>query len=99
MTKENESDFEDLIPAEPIDALTKPLARFLRVQTAGGLAGIGFTMSLYVTELALEGNLLNVAKVGVLIGSVVSAAIGMTLIAMTPNTESASDGESGEAAN
>jgi NhaA family Na+:H+ antiporter len=48
---------------------------------AGALAGIGFTMSLFIAGLALEGPLLDAAKIGTLAGSVVSAALGMGLLA------------------
>ena len=48
---------------------------------AGALAGIGFTMALFIAGLALEGPLLDAAKVGTLGGSVVSAALGMALLA------------------
>jgi NhaA family Na+:H+ antiporter len=48
---------------------------------AGSLAGIGFTMALFIAGLALEGELLDAAKIGTLGGSVVSAALGMTLLA------------------
>lgn len=56
---------------------------------AGGgfLAGIGFTMALFITGLALEDELMRSAKVGVLAGSVVSAVIGMTLLATAPKAE------------
>lgn len=56
---------------------------------AGGgfLAGIGFTMALFITGLALEDELMRSAKVGVLAGSVVSAVIGMTLLATAPKPE------------
>jgi NhaA family Na+:H+ antiporter len=47
----------------------------------GLLAGIGFTMSLFIAGLALEGQLLDAAKIGTLSGSVVSAALGMGLLA------------------
>jgi NhaA family Na+:H+ antiporter len=52
-----------------------------RVLTAGAcLAGIGFTMSLFIAGLALEGPALEAAKMGVLGGSVISGVIGMTLL-------------------
>ena len=46
----------------------------------GVLAGIGFTMSLFIAGLALEGPLLESAKVGVLTGSFGCAAAGMLLL-------------------
>jgi len=47
---------------------------------AGCLAGVGFTMSLFIAGLALEGNLLTAGKVGTLLGSTVSAALGLGLL-------------------
>ncbi len=49
--------------------------------TGGGmLAGIGFTMALFIAGLALEGDALDSAKIGILGASAVAAAIGMTLL-------------------
>jgi NhaA family Na+:H+ antiporter len=47
---------------------------------AGCLGGIGFTMSLFIAGLALQGPLLEEAKVGTLAGSAVSAALGCLLL-------------------
>jgi NhaA family Na+:H+ antiporter len=47
---------------------------------AGFLGGIGFTMSLFIAGLALQGDLLLAGKVGTLVGSSVSAAIGFFLL-------------------
>ncbi len=46
----------------------------------GVLAGIGFTMSLFIAALALNDRLLLSAKVGILTGSAVSAFIGLLLL-------------------
>jgi Na+:H+ antiporter, NhaA family len=46
----------------------------------GMLGGIGFTMAIFIAGLALEGDLLNHAKIGIMIGSLLSAVFGMTLI-------------------
>ena len=46
----------------------------------GILAGIGFTMALFIAGLALEGDLLDAAKVGVLGASALAATIGMLLL-------------------
>jgi NhaA family Na+:H+ antiporter len=49
---------------------------------AGGgcLAGIGFTMALFIAGLALEGGLLDAAKIGILGGSALSALLGALLL-------------------
>jgi NhaA family Na+:H+ antiporter len=47
---------------------------------AGCLGGIGFTMSLFIAGLALQGRPLEEAKVGTFTGSAVSAALGSLLL-------------------
>ncbi len=47
---------------------------------AGCLAGIGFTMSLFVASLSLTGGLLIDAKSGILIGSGISAILGILIL-------------------
>ena len=42
---------------------------------AGCLAGIGFTMSLFISGLALQAELLTAGKIGTLLGSVISATL------------------------
>ena len=46
----------------------------------GFLAGIGFTMALFISSLALSGPILDAAKVGVMAGSALSAVVGVTLL-------------------
>jgi NhaA family Na+:H+ antiporter len=49
------------------------------------LAGIGFTMSIFIATLAFgEGELLDYAKLGILGASVASAAVGSVVLALTP---------------
>jgi NhaA family Na+:H+ antiporter len=50
---------------------------------AGCLAGIGFTMALFIAELALQSDALDTAKVGVLVGSALSALLGVGLLIRT----------------
>jgi NhaA family Na+:H+ antiporter len=50
---------------------------------AGCLAGIGFTMALFIAGLALADPLLDTAKIGILAGSTVSAVLGMILLLLT----------------
>jgi NhaA family Na+:H+ antiporter len=47
---------------------------------ASCLAGIGFTMSLFIAGLALDADLLAAGKIGTLVGSVLSAVFGMGLL-------------------
>jgi len=47
---------------------------------AGLLAGIGFTMSLFIAGLALSDELLAAGKIGTLIGSALSAVLGLGLL-------------------
>jgi NhaA family Na+:H+ antiporter len=46
----------------------------------GILAGIGFTMAIFIAGLAMEGALLSAAKVGILAGSLASAVIGIIVL-------------------
>lgn len=49
---------------------------------AGGsvLAGIGFTMALFIADLAFHDRLINSAKLGILLASIVSAMTGVALL-------------------
>jgi NhaA family Na+:H+ antiporter len=49
---------------------------------AACLAGIGFTMSIFIAGLALQGNLLDDGKIGTLVGSTISAVFGCVLLLM-----------------
>jgi len=52
------------------------------ILAAGGLlAGIGFTMALFIAQLAFTADLLDSVKLGILGGSVASAALGMLALA------------------
>ena len=49
--------------------------------TGGGfLAGIGFTMALFIGGLALSGDMLDAAKIGIIAGSVISAIVGTVIL-------------------
>ena len=54
---------------------------------AGCLAGIGFTMSLFIASLSLEGDLLRAAKAGILMGSAVSLLVGMSVLVLGMRSE------------
>jgi NhaA family Na+:H+ antiporter len=48
---------------------------------AGWLAGIGFTMSLFISDLAFpDGSLVEVAKLGILIASLIAGVVGWTIL-------------------
>lgn len=75
---------------------TLPVGLNWRVITGGGfLAGIGFTMSLFISRLALDNDGdVDVAKAGILVASVVSALIGSILLVQ--NGRSTKKRQSGE---
>lgn len=64
---------------------TKPPDLSWSLLAAGGLlAGIGFTMSLFIAGLAFPPSMLDAAKVGILAASMASAAAGLlTLVVLT----------------
>jgi NhaA family Na+:H+ antiporter len=55
------------------------------------LAGIGFTMALFISELALDGDALDAAKVGVLGASAISAVLGMSILIAVSNKQTDDD--------
>ncbi len=58
----------------------------------GALAGIGFTMALFIAGLALESEVLDAAKVGTLGASAVAAAVGMAVLLRTLPRDARSPG-------
>ena len=51
------------------------------VYGAGWLAGIGFTMSLFITDLAFsDGSLIEAAKLGILVASLIAGVVGWTIL-------------------
>lgn len=58
-------------------------ANFSQIMAVGLLCGIGFTMSIFIASLAfgsVDPSLINWAKLGILIGSVMSAVVGYSLL-------------------
>jgi NhaA family Na+:H+ antiporter len=63
---------------------------------AGCLAGIGFTMSLFIAGLALQAELLDAGKIGTLMGSTLSAVLGCLLLcAFLPSQRRSTAGHEG----
>ena len=51
------------------------------VYGAGWLAGIGFTMSLFITDLAFsDGSVIAAAKLGILVASLIAGVVGWTIL-------------------
>ncbi len=53
---------------------------FVHIVGVGFLAGIGFTMALFIAGLAFRGDELNYAKLGILSGSALAGAIGFMML-------------------
>lgn len=56
----------------------------------GQLAGIGFTMSLFIAGLSFSGELYNQARLGIIGGSLLSAGLGIALLANGKRTKTES---------
>lgn len=62
------------------------------------LAGIGFTVSLFIAPLAYEdASVVDSAKIGVLCGSVISALVGIAILAGAPGRATARQADAGAA--
>jgi len=53
---------------------------WMHITGAGFLAGIGFTMAMFIAGLALDGSSLDAAKIGILGASVAAAVLGMLIL-------------------
>lgn len=63
--------------------------KFKQVLGIAAISGVGFTMSIFIANLAFDGNLINInsAKVGIIIGSVISGILGYTILRLTSKKE------------
>ena len=58
--------------------------RWSHIYGAGMLAGIGFTMSMFISDLAfVEEKYIQIAKVGIMAASLLSAVLGMLWLGLT----------------
>ncbi|AWV96800.1 Na+/H+ antiporter NhaA [Arcticibacterium luteifluviistationis] len=54
---------------------------WIQIVGVGFLAGIGFTMSLFITNLAYtDAGVINASKIGIVVGSIVAGAIGFVIL-------------------
>lgn len=62
---------------------------FKQILGISAIAGVGFTMSIFIDNLAFYGELvsINSAKVGIIIGSLVSAIVGYCILRFTSSKE------------
>ena len=64
---------------------------FMQIVGTGLLAGVGFTMSIFVANLAFSGNelLLDSSKAGILVGSLIAGAAGYLVLRFSKQKETA----------
>lgn len=65
-------------------AVRSPDLTWRSLAGGGVLAGIGFTMALFIANLAFDSSLVNSAKLGIFAASVVSAVAGLALLMSLP---------------
>lgn len=64
-----------------IGIASKPKNSWAKIYGAGILAGVGFTMSLFITNLAfIDDQLIEIAKVGILAASLISGIVGYLVL-------------------
>lgn len=76
-------------------ALRPPELSWRLLAGGGLLAGIGFTMALFIANLAFGKSLIDEAKLGILLASVFSAGTGLALLRWVPASERHSQAERG----
>lgn len=54
--------------------------RWMQMLGAGALAGVGFTMSIFIAAATFEDAQLEMVKLSILLASILSAAIGATIL-------------------
>ncbi|HVE76004.1 MAG TPA: Na+/H+ antiporter NhaA, partial [Actinomycetota bacterium] len=54
--------------------------RWAQIIGAAAICGIGFTVSLFMAGLVFDSHLLTMAKIGILIGSLLSAVAGFAIL-------------------
>ncbi|MGF1715817.1 Na+/H+ antiporter NhaA [Photobacterium chitinilyticum] len=74
-------------------AIRPPDLRWPYLFAGGILAGIGFTMSLFIAHLALSPALVNAAKLGILSASLFSALMGIALLSWLLKRDAFNQGE------
>ena len=68
-------------------------ATWAKVLGIGGVAGIGFTVSLFITNLAFESqDITDQAKIGILVASTIAALIGAAILRSSQTPDSAAAG-------
>ncbi len=67
-----------------------PRLTWRRILGGGMLAGIGFTMALFIANLAYSPEQINAAKLGIFLASVVSGILGFALLRYSPITSRSS---------
>ena len=64
--------------------------KFKQIFGISAIAGVGFTMSIFIDNLAFSGDLINInsAKVGIILGSLISGILGYVILRLTSKNTS-----------